>query len=102
MERAKEDRRIDVALVVGAEHHGRRGHVFTSGHTIPNSHERQRQPDADMAKCIQDSLRPEDDSDEKAHRSNYRNVAENDDVGHDRAKGGDRFTHAELPSMYKK
>ncbi len=89
VQRLEQHRRIDVALVIRAEHHRAiRGNVLAAAHAIANAGQSERQADADVAGNVERGLVLEADADRERDRTGDQDVEGNDDVGQYRTNGG--------------
>ena len=80
----EQDRRIDVALVIGAEHGGAvAGDVFAACHPEPDPAQREAETHARMAEDVENIFPSEQDGQKHARRRDDQNVEGDPDVrGH--------------------
>ena len=89
VKRLEQHRRIDVALVIRAEHHRAiRGNVLAAADAVADAGQPEGEADADMAGNVERRLVLETDADRQRDRAGEQDVEGDDDVGQYRTNGG--------------
>jgi hypothetical protein len=94
MQRLKQNRRIDVAFMVAAEHHGLAGtQVLAAGDPDANARERGSQSNAPMSEHVQHTFPAERQRQGHTDRRSERNVERDGEVRSQRSNGSDEGRH---------
>ena len=91
MQGLEQHRRIDVALVVGAEDHGARGrYVLAADHFVPDASQPEREPDGTMPEYEEDLVRAEDPQHDQAEWCGDERIERDEQKRRGRSDGRDR------------
>jgi hypothetical protein len=95
MQGLEQDRRVNVALVIRAEHHRAAGrHVRLARDPVADAGHGQREAHAEVAQLVEHAFEFEGDGDRQANAARDQNVEGDDEVGQYGPDGGNERSHA--------